>query len=42
MIREPNVKTFLYSGLITVGFSAITNSIVLQRIRRLKISDINS
>ncbi|MBQ3467640.1 MAG: ABC transporter permease, partial [Oscillospiraceae bacterium] len=42
MIREPNVKTFLYSGLITVGFSAVTNSIVLQRIRRLKISDINS
>ncbi len=42
MIREPNVKTFLYSGLITIGFSAITNSIVLQRIRRLKISDINS
>ena len=42
MIREPAVKTFLYSGLITVGFSAITNSIVLQRIRRLKITDVNN
>ena len=42
MIREPNMKTFLWSGLITVGFSLVTNSIVLQRIRRLKITDVNS
>ena len=41
MIREPNVKTFLWSALITIGFSTITNSVVLQRIRRLKLSDIN-
>ena len=42
MIREPNIKTFLYAGLITIGFSAVTNSIVLQRIRRLKITDVNN
>jgi len=42
MVREPVVKTFLYSGLITIGFSVVTNSIVLQRIRHLKLSDVNN
>ena len=42
MIREPAVLTYVWSALITVGFSAITNGIVLQRIRRLKLSDVNN
>ena len=40
MIREPAVQTYLYSAIITCGFSAITNSFALRRIRKLKLSDL--
>ncbi len=42
MIREPNFRSFLYSALITFGFSAFSNSFALHRIRKLKLSDIAS
>ena len=40
MIREPAVQSFLYSALITCGFSALTNAWALRRIRHLKLSDL--
>ena len=40
MIRESAVQSYLYSALITGGFSAVTNSVALRRIRKLKLSDI--
>ena len=41
MIREPRLETYLFSTLITFGFSLITNSFALRRIRRLKLTDVN-
>ena len=41
MIREPRIESFLYSALITFGFSLITNSFALRRIRKLKLTDIS-
>ena len=41
MIRQPAIRSYLYSALITCGFSALTNGVALQRIRRLKLSDIS-
>ena len=40
MIREPRAESFLYAALITFVFSAITNSLALRRIRRLKLTDL--
>jgi putative ABC transport system permease protein len=40
MIREPAVKSFLYSALITCGFSVLANGFALRRVRKLKLSDI--
>lgn len=40
MIRENVLQSYLYSALITCGFSAFTNSFALRRIRTLKLSDI--
>ena len=41
MIREPRLESFLYSALITFGFSVLTNGFALRRIRNLKLTDIN-
>ena len=41
MIREPAVQSYLYSAVITCGFSALTNSYALRRIRKLKLSDMS-
>ena len=41
MIREPRLESYLYAALVTFGFSAITNSFALRRIRNLKLTDIN-
>jgi putative ABC transport system permease protein len=41
MIREPAAQTYIYSALITGGFSALTNSFALRRIKKLKLSDIS-
>ena len=40
MIRELAPQTYLYSALITCGFSVLTNSFALQRIRKLKLRDL--
>ena len=42
MVREPNPNSFLFAALITLLFSAITNSVALRLIRNLKLTDINS
>ena len=41
MIREPAIQTYLYSGLITFVFSAVTNGFALQKLKRLKLSDVD-
>ena len=41
MIREPRLEAFLFAALITIGFSVITNSVALRRVRRLKLTDIS-
>ena len=41
MIREPAAQSYLYSAIITCGFSALTNSYALRRIRKLKLSDMS-
>ena len=42
MIRDPAVQSYLFSALITCGFSALTNICALRRIKDLKLSDISS
>ena len=42
MIRESDVRSFLFSALITCGFSVLINIYALRRIRDLKLADINS
>ena len=42
MIRESAPQSYLYSALITCGFSLLTNSVVLRRIKNLKLSDMSS
>ncbi len=42
MIREPAVRSFLFSALITCGFSVLINIYALRRIKDLKLADINS
>lgn len=41
MIRESALQSYLYSALITCGFSALTNSFALRKIKKLKLSDID-
>ena len=41
MVREPRLESFLFSALITFGFSILTNGVVLRRIHKLKLTDIN-
>ena len=40
MVRDPSVQSFLYSALITCGFSVITNGYALRRVKYLKLSDL--
>ena len=40
MIRESAPQSYLYSALINLGFSAVTNGFALRRVRNLKLSDI--
>ena len=40
MVRQSSPQTYLYSALITCGFSILTNSFALQRIKKLKLSDL--
>ena len=41
MIRDPNPKSFLFAALITIGFSIVTNSFALRRVRKLKLTDVS-
>lgn len=41
MIRDPRVESFLFAALITIGFSVITNSVALRRVRKLKLTDVS-
>ncbi len=41
MAREPVLRTYLYSALITCGFSLQTNGLALRRVRKLKLSDMS-
>ena len=41
MVREPALRTYLYSALITIGFASITNGFALQRVKKLKLSDLS-
>ena len=41
MIREPRVESFLFSTLVTIFFSLVTNGFALRRISRLKLTDIS-
>ena len=40
MIRKPFLQSYLYSALITFGFSLLANSYALRRIKYLKLSDL--
>ena len=39
-VHEPDLRTYLYSALITAGFSALISSAALRRVKNLKLSDI--
>ena len=39
-VHEPDLRTYLYSALITAGFSAAISSTALRRVKNLKLSDI--
>ena len=41
-VREPDLRTFVFSALITLVFSLIVNGYALGKIRNLKLADINS
>ena len=41
MIREPKLLTFVFSALLTFGFSMLTNGYALRRVKKLKLSDIS-
>lgn len=38
-VREPDVRTFVFCGLITTGFSLAINGFTLRKIKNLKLSD---
>lgn len=40
-VHDPDLRTYLYSALITAGFSALISSAALRRVKNLKLSDIN-
>jgi hypothetical protein len=39
-VHEPDLRTYLYSALITAGFFALVSSTALRRVKNLKLSDI--
>ena len=41
MVREPSVLSYLYSGLLTLFFSASTNGFALQKVKRLRLADLS-
>ena len=40
-VHEPDLRTYLYSALITAGFFALVSSTALRRVKNLRLSDIN-
>jgi ABC-type antimicrobial peptide transport system permease subunit len=40
-VHEPDLRTYLFSALITAGFSALISGAALRRVKNLKLSDIN-
>jgi hypothetical protein len=40
-VHDPDVRTYLYSALITAGFSALISSAALRRVKDLRLTDIN-
>ena len=40
MVRDPRPESFIFAALITIGFSVLTNSVALRRIRKLKLTDV--
>ena len=39
-VHDPDLRTYLYSALITAGFSALVSSTALRKVKDLKLSDI--
>ena len=39
-VRDPDLRTFLYSAAITLIFSLVINGYALNSIRKLNLSDI--
>ena len=39
-VHEPDLRTYVYSALITAGFSALISSAALRRVKYLKLSDV--
>ena len=40
-VHEPDLRTYLYSALITAGFFTLVSSTALRRVKNLRLSDIN-
>ena len=40
-VHDPDLRTYLFSALITIGFSALISGAALRRVKFLKLSDIN-
>ena len=40
-VHDPDFRTYLFSALITMGFSALVSSAALRRVGKLKLSDMN-
>ena len=40
-VHSPDLRTYLFSALITIGFSALISGAALRRVKYLKLSDIN-
>ena len=39
-VHEPDLRTYLFSALITAGFSVLISSSSLRRVKYLKLSDV--
>jgi ABC-type antimicrobial peptide transport system permease subunit len=39
-VHEPDLRTYVYSALVTAGFSALISSAALRRVKYLKLSDV--
>ena len=40
-VHDPDLRSYLFSALITVGFSALISSAALRRVKYLKLSDVS-